>query len=1011
MKKLLFVFLMIVVFCGVSLWGQNTFKFQISSYPAGAKVEIRDFYSFPNTYTTLGTTPYEYNVLQNSYLLRFSKDGYITREEYINITEDTFITSYLSKEININFNITPSTGIKITLVHKDRNNTNILHSIVYNSIDSLNTYKFITFDNYDITVEKTGYETYIKSFTASENNTNININLKTPATIKSDIAGAKVYIYPDNKEVITPATYNFAKDVTYSLSFSYPPYFSDSKTISFVGGTSSEINLSVNDLTPNYNREMVWSKNTIGESTYFKNMLYDSVKTKFNEIKDKYTVLKLNDTERNYYFSNDNIGNDTDNDEYITLKDVTVSGRHVFEIDHMNGTVEKDGDFFVRYYLALRINGGKPDFYKEGELREKNLYVGDVGAGGPLNHKTHDDGSQNIQEIFTVNSIDTNVSKDLYFPNILETSKPSFTLITTSGTTFVGTNPVWYRLHWESVSVSDKNWYKARSPRPQITTTNLNPIVNIKENKFGLTTIKLQHRVKILGYDIYKKVNGSWTKQGDTSLWTSLDDEGIGGNSTDFTVTASDIMPKLVSKQIGYTEFNIILNKLENNDKTFMLAYYIPNAENTFYTLKDGIDFSITQQIFDKFSLAGYIDGEYAIVLGAIDKFNKFYMFEPEKFALDVAPPEITDLQIVSKDNFNKDNPIIMKWQKIDDTVSPFPKQSDYLKFSYTFYDGAIYYPYSSKKFSEVSSIFDITTGIEKINNVDVSYNYLKLKNEGKLDIQRIYMVDAIGNQKDLLTETSYIYDKTPPEITYNNSYDGKVFNINDEFKINFTDKFSDINVNNITVTYNIDKNYTVNDFILSNNGFIYIPLENMEGYEGNFTISMNISDDKNNKITPSPSYTFKIDDKAPVLTLSFLDNLGNPITNIIDPINLPSTTFKINVTDTNFTKSKVTITSDYMTSSNIFPVANGSNEITVKDWTKSLSTNTNRVYENISITVESYDTNNNTTTQTRNIRLYNDIEAPEIIKSSPTTSTENGQAYTLTIKDKTAIKEVAIKL
>ncbi|OHD06717.1 MAG: hypothetical protein A2Y34_05590 [Spirochaetes bacterium GWC1_27_15] len=843
MKKLLFVFVVVIGLGVGSLWGQapSLVTIPINSSPIGVKVEVMypDTYDF--TYHDLGITPCNPTFLENkNFNLKFSKDGYITKTNAYTAEKDMSITVYLAKEININFNITPSTGIKITATHRDTNGSIISGGTnIYYSVADLNTYKFITLDKYDITVEKTGYETYKTSFSAYEGYPNIMVTLKKriPTTINAtNTTGttipALVNVYCSGETVAlatgnAPLTVTLIEGQSYDISFekefyltekvsytssseTYTKILTDNKVSRKIVSVPSGVNFKI------YGRQETYVTPPKDEIEFDKARNYKIVLWD-NDNKCEVLIRDLSSTEIN---ANDTIslsliptvkkiepinwkakgiGSNLPTDARANMESLLKT---TFGSDKNPNTT-----FPYEYMINNRLSYIEQQYYfiqnstlVPNDINNANneyICLGVIDFGGEAHYKMLRKSSSPIDEEYyaTYNS------------------KISFAWISK---VFSWTTSRWHQYdQTHTVDEDKKGTFKVYEGDVQDTGTF--PIIS--KDIFMDTPININDSQKKEEEKYFTITFTSDFTKHDNTVGSYFED---GWNSTYCNYTlykAKDALPHLneifdkpfiedssLIDTAHHQQLNEITIFTQYGVKILGLQFYKYNAAINNYeivtdktiitttydkTSPDGINNIVIPKVHMTTPEGKYIEGKYMMVLGIVDKFNKIYSFEPQYFVIDTTAPTINET-VTSKTNFGStDTPEIVSWTSLSDNYTAYTEISDY------FY----------------VRLADMVNPIrlKEVGNFKIENNKILL-NEGQTHIKELFVRDIAGNRKDLISqEIVFNYDKVSP--TFSSTVDTtKCYKSTDSINITI-DEISDILVDSLYISYGLISRMSIDMF------------------------------------------------------------------------------------------------------------------------------------------------------------------------------------------------------
>lgn len=373
-------------------------------------------------------------------------------------------------------------------------------------------------------------------------------------------------------------------------------------------------------------------------------------------------------------------------------------------------------------------------------------------------------------------------------------------------------------------------------------------------------------------------------------------------------------------------------------------------------------------------------EGEYALVVGCVDKFNKRYLFAPEYFLIDRTPPVISGLSTVDTTVIQKGAECpVMGWSTISDNYSTDLAEADFIYLKL--------YGENPRPISGDSRFI-----VEQVKK------RVLLKEEGLLNIESFYLQDRAGNRRliDELSAKILHWDQTAPLIELDPAFDsGKYCKSSEAIPLRIRDvsqvKIEELKLIKDGTLYEIpfsSEFSTIESFPIS--------LKMLEGKEGPFTLDLTVRDIAGN--SSSAHYDFKIDDPAPLVELYINERLESDGLLLLNHDNRLS----VKVSDYYFKSYELSITSD---------VAGSANNLTlleVKDLHKDILTlrkDSSVEKEIVKLEIFAFDQAGNRRQVTKTIELYNDNSPPTI----RATRLEEGK-YRVEAADVSMIKNIYVK-
>lgn len=779
----------------------------------------------------------------------------------------------------------------------------------------------------------------------------------------SNPSGAKVYSGIEGS-YINSTTKPFSIEVTKEYIdlpyiFVIDGYYPEYVTINPYYNNSLSVTMTKKEL----GREMVWNRHILLEPSSNNSIIKEisrNVSTVFYSnnlemMNISYGSEEEANKEKKYYFDANNLVDlDANCDEgsfpnVLTLKSVTISGNHKFEIHDWNTgifpPVYKTGSFWSTFFFWVEIWQNNTCIFKDGyKDRKKNLFVGDLGG---LNYKDKDSNDVGVTEEIIVNSLGTLDQDIVFYKNLIIGKKPLLFFTPKSHTQIEDPKPAWGESSWRDVRIDKITWYKAKSPVPRIKTVNMLPKIpidlhnkinlNIIKNKLEDINITFEHSVKLACYYIYNTGN-----------------------------ELKDFGNYVANSQYGINNINIT-------------------------------------------SVSNLSDGKYKFILAVVDKFNKFYIFETEYFILDKTPPSIEGIVVNKKNKFGKnDDKTILSWQTITDLNSNFDgklgpniiEPSDYI---YIKISGENDY----KKIKDVTS-FKIE-GNSILLNSDGIFTIDDIVIKDQAGNQSSFYIDTdmpiryfCDTTPPVITNISEIVDKY---YKRENNIKATIFDHSEyiiskiTFTVNNTDYLiNDINLDNNTLTIGLDYSFLYNQSTTFN-----IKIEACDGM--NNSGELKISGLNFDEILPIINISIG-DVTIPEV---FVEDISKKDIKFLNEKILVNFTqlFKSQVIESNLKSKEVSIISKKTNGeSNASSNNNVSNVLFLPDFQKELK-KTNipmETYEILEIYVKAIDKANNYTERYLSVFLYEDSNAPVIEKTG-----SNG-FYSIKISEITKLHKIYIK-
>jgi hypothetical protein len=703
-------------------------------------------------------------------------------------------------------------------------------------------------------------------------------------------------------------------------------------------------------------REMVWIKSKDSKISSFKtdinNLLTESFKTLTNQ--SFYTESSLDSVnDIPYYLNSSNIALFDQNEEYLTIQRINSIGRHNSFIqicsdnwwwydswtqcsDYVNFTVTSNMRLYLnnnwnRDYDSSQVVVGRANL----SLSRK----GGVWVGWNYYYywKEKDSESSNHSYDFIINpesSTSPMVSNSLFetYPIVNPTlnywdewnQKPG-----PDNTASYYTNCI--------LESNNVYLYKAKTPKPNISSTQFNSVLNsyvypfspsleIHNKELATINISTSYGVKIIAANIYK-IDGD-------------------NNTLKYSKTRS------ISSS---SELNGI------NDLT-ILDSEINNAVNE--------------------------EGHYVVILGAVDKFNKIYYFEPEYFLIDKTNPVVSDISVnnINEGNLRLSDPYIVSWSGMSDNFTSASDYANVADYIYVKLSGDVdEVPLSQK------------AGIFSVNNNKVN---LILENQ-RVYIEQMYAVDKAGNKTVLFENKSFYLNTKKPVVSVINqkSYYGSTDNV----LLNI-DSSSNIKISSLYLTFNGITYQISHSSDFSGINQVEVPLSVLGKSEGTFVLHIDVINESNND-NDNKDFTLKLDSKNPEINLSLKENIANDIIGDVSDANTTllnhQKTLVLNFNDLNLENYDLAISSDVSDSSTIITKQTFTG--TAKEIILLKSASVDK--ENIKIDITANDKAGNQTKIVKNLSLYDDSSPPVI----QVTKKETGR-YNIIVTDKSKISAIYTK-
>ena len=273
------------------------------------------------------------------------------------------------------------------------------------------------------------------------------------------------------------------------------------------------------------------------------------------------------------------------------------------------------------------------------------------------------------------------------------------------------------------------------------------------------------------------------------------------------------------------------------------------------------------------------------LVLGAVDKFNKMYVFEPEYFVMDFTAPIVSGGTITEDKYIVGDNPVIADLADLSAT-------DNFTDYS----EGIDNYLYIIEKSTGIPIK---VTESDKVDFVD--NKIIATAQNAPIVIDRIVLYDKAGNVSNpIIADKEYIWDKSIPEVQLNKSIDPNGY-ITSYMNLSFdVIESSNITVENITVTCNGIESNSYTHYPSLMNDLLVIDLEAFKGQEGTLDVFIDVMDEASNHNTDTQSFSFKFDDKKPEAVVKLDDKiLASFFTGVLSDNGL----LEFSVSDLNFDK------------------------------------------------------------------------------------------------------------
>lgn len=469
--------------------------------------------------------------------------------------------------------------------------------------------------------------------------------------------------------------------------------------------------------------------------------LVDGLKAEFNDIvsvnsdlsndalkQNTYGAVKLSFNENSYYFNSRNIVGYSSSIDLLTMKKLHFQGQHN-SIGTANATsTDKQGKRFSYDYMIKYILDSK--LWNRAESIDK-LWTSYISVCFGHNAK---------RELRVFESLELNEYGGEQLYSLMEPF-----LYTPVGA--VPSVKGVYQQAWSGgepdkpKDYADKLWWsnksssimvaKARTPFPRLRAGSLVQGKVSYFNTSGFKPVKLEtgQRVKVLSTFVYKK-------------------------TTD-----------------GYNYVKSISSKIDGSNEVKSLS--IQALSDIFTTSELNPDANGNYPV----------DGEYMLVLGAIDLFNKIYLFEPVNFVIDNKPPAVDSMAFLSAikdhegvkyhnlDPISQQNPdaskmkksALIKWKSITDELSGYQNSADFI---YVKLRGNVdIYQATSEKY--------LMGGYFRADKDNDGTHFLELsKVNEKLTIEELYVMDRAGNRAKIkLTgatdENTYVIGGTKGSYTF----------------------------------------------------------------------------------------------------------------------------------------------------------------------------------------------------------------------------------------------------
>lgn len=488
------------------------------------------------------------------------------------------------------------------------------------------------------------------------------------------------------------------------------------------------------------------------------------------------------------------------------------------------------------------------------------------------------------------------------------------------------------------------------------------------------------------------------------------------------------------------------LFRADDNTLLKVKTEIMPDSSGLYYIEVSPLDLGIrTGQMMD--------EGEYFIVLGAVDQFNKMYLFEAEKFIIDQNEPVVTP--VLGNDFLNSNfaisqaNPVIMQWDNIEDNFTDYQTEADfiYVQVEDETFNDTNYYPITDPRYNSLFAIED---------------KQIKMVKKGELKFKKVIVKDKADNYFVVSENKNFLFNNIPPVISC--SSQNKVYTSADDVLFEVSDITSLLKINQLRVKFpaenfeqiipgnlpvSMDSNtfnlkilskldiQTEKDFVLGQyslrNGYYYlnenisasdekllrdmlikidyleyqtidnisVPLALLKNKRGEFQIILEVEDIAGNQNEiDNRIFNLLIGDGDPAVLIKLneqiLDDTENQEYNLLQ-------TLKIENNDPSITQFDLIVNSIDLGDS-----SNNKNQSAIQQeiFETSLVTDPGVNKERLTITIKLYETSGKTYLIERDITLYNDTQAPVV--NITTTGTEG---FTIDIVDDSLIELAALKL
>lgn len=145
-------------------------------------------------------------------------------------------------------------------------------------------------------------------------------------------------------------------------------------------------------------------------------------------------------------------------------------------------------------------------------------------------------------------------------------------------------------------------------------------------------------------------------------------------------------------------------------------------------------------------------EGNYKLVVGAIDKFNKMYIFEPRKFTVDDTPPTYTldngKPFVNGSEYLNKENPVLLHWGAITDNLTTHDSESKFIFIK----------PSNSTVYTRITEL--ISPSIFAVEG-----NTVKVNAESDQGLFDFILRDEAGNETPLATQKRVEFSSVKPSL------------------------------------------------------------------------------------------------------------------------------------------------------------------------------------------------------------------------------------------------------